>query len=1108
MSDRRPAPVRILVRAWSTRARRWRWVDVVLGSLGVAFGAVLIGLPFGRDQGLYYFVGREWLKHGEMPYRDALEQKTPAIFFLHAFAIALFGEHMASIRVLEVACLIALGLVCARLTTPMGKAVPPGIRGASVLAAAVMYVGFFDFWDTAQCEIWCTTAALASACAAMRVAGERRAAIVAGILGGVALVFKPPGAPLVALAGAGLLQRVLKAPERRLRRAAWVSTMFGAAALAPGALVVVYFAAKGALPAMIDVLVGANAYYVQHERGVQTLSDVAQRSLYVYGRWNPLSSLLLAGLVAGVVVGLVRRDRALCERHGFALLACGAAVLGVLSQLKFYGYHWGLVVAPATLAASNGALDAVALVRWRMPRRGPVVAPVLFVTGLLGAFALTGRCAKGWLGEVTATKDWLTGRTDREDFARTFEVPSQSFKLHDYEQVGLWLRENTAPSDEIAVRGFEPEIYALAGRRYGGRFFWTSFLTDPRRGYRREEWLAQDHAQLLERKPRWVVAVAWVHQGPDAPEYFEAMGYVVRKQIFGSVTWREPMPSERADPWRRVERATLAVSVVVICAVHAPLIGYKAFANVDEAYASAIGERLLDGFKLYEGAVSQRGPLMYYAYEGIAWLHGWDNIRALRLWALGFALAHLFGVWLLGRWLLRRPAGILATLITGYSLSFGFPAFDGYALHGETLQLPALLGATLLGALAMRKREPRARRMRLLGAGLAYGLAASIKQSVFLHPVVLVVWLLVDAHRRRVPLRAFTADLGVLAASTALAPAAFVANAWHSGTLKELVYYTVTYNREVHLQPAPSQSYPWLPNLFFRLGDGTSFFIVVAILLSAGAPVIVRRLRTAWHERSFWALGRGFGVVHFLALNFAVALISAAYMIRFFPHYFLQAAPFAALCLGACVAPLARSARWAPAVRRAAWGRSASCSSAAGWGQYSERRSTAECPTIAPSTTSLSTSPPSRAPRIASSSGAFLPGSTSSPTAVPPGATSSRRMSPASFHGSGRSSRWSMLAWYPEASRRSWETSIARSRPWWSTPVASCWRGRCVPMPPSRSGSMRTIATICALAPLTCIAASLTAPCANTFTSRDRSARSTGTGAVCPSHSLFSPTRF
>jgi hypothetical protein len=368
----------------------------------------------------------------------------------------------------------------------------------------------------------------------------------------------------------------------------------------------------------------------------------------------------------------------------------------------------------------------------------------------------------------------------------------------------------------------------------------------------------------------------------------------------------------------RLERAVLAVSFVTICAVHAPLIGYKTFANVDEAYASALGERLLEGFKLYDGAVSQRGPLMYYFFEGVAWLHGWDNIVALRVWALGFALAHLFGVWLVGRKLLGRVPATLATLLTGYALTFGFPPYDGYALHGETLQLPALLAATAFGALAMRRRGA-SRRNALAWAGLAYGCGAAIKQSVLLHPIALCLWLLVDAHRRGGAWRALARDVLVLASAAMAVPAAFALHAAREGTLRQLVYFTFTYNRDVHLRPAPSQTFPWLPNLFFRLGDGTSFFILLTILIGCATPYVLRRIRAAWAQRSGWALGRGFGVAQFLALNLAIAVVSAASMYRFFPHYFLQAWPFAALCAGAELAKLGRTRRWGPGVRRVAW---------------------------------------------------------------------------------------------------------------------------------------------------------------------------------------------
>jgi hypothetical protein len=371
----------------------------------------------------------------------------------------------------------------------------------------------------------------------------------------------------------------------------------------------------------------------------------------------------------------------------------------------------------------------------------------------------------------------------------------------------------------------------------------------------------------------------------------------------------------RSSP-RWLERLTLVISFVVVCATHGPLIGYKAFANVDEAYAGAIGERLLEGFKLYDGAVSQRGPLMYYAFEAIGWLHGWDNILALRLWALAFSLANLFGVWLLARKLLSPAAAIVATALTTYAFAFGFPPADGCALHGETLQLPALLGGVLLGANAVRRTPGSAARHRwLVGAGLLFGIATSIKQSVILHPASLIGWLAIDGHRRRAG-RRVALDFLVLGLSTIALPVAFVIHSAREGTLHGLIYYAFTYNREIHLNPMPGRSLSWLSNLFFRLDEEPSFFVLVTALISLGAAWVFRRARAAWHQRSGWALGRGFGVRHFLGMNFALALASGATMYRFFPHYFLPAWPFAALCASAAAEPIARSRRWESTWRR------------------------------------------------------------------------------------------------------------------------------------------------------------------------------------------------
>jgi hypothetical protein len=54
----------------------------------------------------------------------------------------------------------------------------------------------------------------------------------------------------------------------------------------------------------------------------------------------------------------------------------------------------------------------------------------------------------------------------------------------------------------------------------------------------------------------------------------------------------------------RAERLLGAASLLWVIAAHAATIGYVKYANVDEAYAGALAERLIEGRRLYEGAIS------------------------------------------------------------------------------------------------------------------------------------------------------------------------------------------------------------------------------------------------------------------------------------------------------------------------------------------------------------------------------------------------------------------------------------------------------------------------------------------------------------------------
>ena len=362
----------------------------------------------------------------------------------------------------------------------------------------------------------------------------------------------------------------------------------------------------------------------------------------------------------------------------------------------------------------------------------------------------------------------------------------------------------------------------------------------------------------------------------------------------------------RANADRAFQLAVLTACGVALVAVHAPLIAYGAYANVDESYASALAERLNEGFKLYEGAVSQRGPLMYYFFAALSRAFGWDNVGAVRVAALVLVLLHVALVTWVARRFVSPRAGVVAAVISTYALVAGLPPLDGMALHGETLQVPLLVGAAAAGVLATRARSATQRRW-LIGSGLLFGAAIAVKQSAILQPLPTMLWLLVEA-RRRQPRRWPLAQLAIFALAIAAIPAAFLVHAAANGTLASLVYYTVTYNLSVHLRPSEtllsSASLIPLSDHVMRL---TGFIAGTAAVLGATGAFVARRVAAARRGHSANALTRGFDLRVYFALHFLVAVLSASAMYRFFPHYYVSAVPFLSLALAAWTRrPLAR----------------------------------------------------------------------------------------------------------------------------------------------------------------------------------------------------------
>jgi hypothetical protein len=456
---------------------------------------------------------------GAVPYRDMVEHKTPLVYAVHALCIALTGETMWAIRAAEIAGTFVVGWLAARLAVAPRSPSPPGAVGASLLVASVFYYGYLPYQDQAHSELWCVLFAAASVVTAREVRHDARAALGAGVLLGLAFVAKPPALAFVPFVGAALYAR------RGLRVRAALFAVGGFAGVV-GA-VVGYFAARGALGALVDVAVRANGAFALEGRKASTVGEWLARLWAALDWFMPWSWIFLAVCLGGVARGVLRRDHALARRYALPLAWAACAYAAVFVQLKFFVYQHALFLVPCALLAATAWSDLARLARHR------VAAAAFAVTVVVTCVALTPHDV-WWLRATNAAR-FAAGRISARDLVGTFDDP-RWIDMSSARAAGEWVRDHASPGEELLVRGYEAEVYYFAGRRYGGRFFWSSVLVGPGLAYRRAEWLAQDLADIERLRPAWVVTcepAGLVTPERESAAWFEGMGWE-RQAAFGA----------------------------------------------------------------------------------------------------------------------------------------------------------------------------------------------------------------------------------------------------------------------------------------------------------------------------------------------------------------------------------------------------------------------------------------------------------------------------------------------------------------------------------------------------------------------------------------------
>jgi hypothetical protein len=438
--------------------------------------------PAGADQALYAYVGQRILA-GEVPYRDAWDQKPPAVHLTYAALIALWPhESVVAGADLIVAALTALSLVA------LGRRLSP-YPGAGLTAAVLFLLlanpAFGRLGGVrvrAQCEVFIALAIAAAVLATWRATGapdrHRRWLMTAGALFGVAALFKYNavvyGLPVAAVV-------VL----RRADETAWREVVNDIITLVAGAAVPILV--------MLAWMVGAQAlkdlYFATVDYNLQYSGETYpnRRAMIEYLVTFPirqarLDSLWFVGglgsavLIAAVLWERMRRNEGRAVARGAeadsALLliaplwvaaACLAIAINGSRGLPQYFLQAG---APLALAAGVAAA-------WCWPRIHPlsrsVVAALLMIAVLrIGNFSK--------LAEATAYDlAHMRGETSRRQYLSRFgrADSGDKYSAEAVADLATYLRDRTDPRDRVLVFGFSPWALVGSGRASASRFFWS-----------------------------------------------------------------------------------------------------------------------------------------------------------------------------------------------------------------------------------------------------------------------------------------------------------------------------------------------------------------------------------------------------------------------------------------------------------------------------------------------------------------------------------------------------------------------------------------------------------------------------------------------------------
>jgi len=392
--------------------------------------------PFMRDEGFYATVA-QLILDGDLPYRDAFDNKPPLVFGWYALSFLIFGEHVWAPRL--VAAVLVSGTTL--LVYVQGRLLFSGREALLAALAFALSIGVARFGTNANTEYFMLLPLMAGLVTFTlgHKTGRLPWFLLSGVLNGIAIMTKEVSVFNLAFLVLWTLYPACRRGDLDRHHLASVALLLVGSSLAV-VLTIAPFVLLGAFADFWDAAVVYTLHYVGDRSAADRVIDLAIRGLFpfvVAGPWIALAFL-----------GCVYLMRSGDNRWGWLL--AGWLVAGVISIIfvgRLFAHYYVHVLPALSLMAPLGVRFLRTSWHVAAVRAGWLTLAVI----LIGAtVALNGRV-------------YLHDSVDGRHLSKFTGAPGHwGVESPD---LARYIADNTSPDDYIYNLGFQSELYFYADRR-------------------------------------------------------------------------------------------------------------------------------------------------------------------------------------------------------------------------------------------------------------------------------------------------------------------------------------------------------------------------------------------------------------------------------------------------------------------------------------------------------------------------------------------------------------------------------------------------------------------------------------------------------------------